>query len=289
MSRTAGAGGHPCVSGGHGLFSSSTLSAPLPGESRVGTWGRNPELRPLSDGPDLGHEQGGHPIEYPGHNSRSPGALPETFPSHPPHAPRGSTAVPTLLPAPGALAPASPGCISGLRSLCCVPSPVRPLRLGLERDLAHRSTSHAPPDPHARRPPPAFALPVGPCAVPSRAQSPSEHRVLPLSMAQPAFSSTPWSAQFRPPALHPSLALLGEVIPPGLFKMSLPLAVRWSSPRPSGSSGVPEPSTCCLLCYWPPVTLQGRGNVAASGARLWPALVLMITNDLTEGWGVPPD
>ena len=44
--------------------------SPLPGESRVGTWGRNPELRPLSDGPDLGHEQGGHPIEYLGHNSR---------------------------------------------------------------------------------------------------------------------------------------------------------------------------------------------------------------------------
>ena len=129
---------------------------------------------------------------------------------------------------------------------------------------------------------------MGPCSVPSRAQSPSEHRALPLPMAQPAFSWTPWSAQFLPPGLHPSLALLREVMPPGLFKMSLPLVVRQSSPRPSGSSGVPEPSTRCLLCYWPPLTLQGRGNMAASGDRLWPALVLTITNDLT-GVGVPPE
>ena len=161
-----------------------------------------------------------------------------------------------------------------------------PLRLGLERDLAHLSTSHSPhTTPPPRRPPPAFALSMGPCAVPSRAQSPSEHRALPLPMAQLAFSWTPWSAQFLPPSLHPSLALLREVMPPGLFKMSLPLVVRQSSPRLSGSSGVPEPSTRCLLCYWPPVTLQGRGNMAASGDRLWPALVLTITNDLTEGWG----
>lgn len=137
-----------CLGGTLTFLKLNSKCPPLPGESRVGTWGRNPELRPLSDGPDLGHEQGGHPIEYPGHNSRSPGALPETFPSHPPHAPRGSTAVPTLLPAPGALAPASPGCISGLRSLCCIPSPVRPLCLCLERDLAHQSTSHAPPEGH---------------------------------------------------------------------------------------------------------------------------------------------
>lgn len=50
-------------------------------------------------------------------------------------------------------------------------------------------------------------------------------------MAQPVFSSTPRSAQFLPPSLHPRLALLGEVVPPGLFKMSLPLG---------GSSELPK-------------------------------------------------
>lgn len=59
------------------------------------------------------------------------------------------------------------------------------------------------------------------------------------------------------------LALLSEVAFPGLLKMSQLLRALQDSPRQSLSS------THCPLRHCPPVTCQGRGNMAASGHRLW--------------------
>ena len=56
---------------------------PPPGESRVGTRGRNPELRPLLDGPDLGHEKGSHSIEYLGNSRLTPGSFLKPSPPNP--------------------------------------------------------------------------------------------------------------------------------------------------------------------------------------------------------------
>ena len=165
--------------------------------------------------------------------------------------------------APGALASASPGCISRLCSVCALPSLCDALPFGLERHLAHLSTSHGPspdaPHPDARGRSGACSCrgvrsaeerrggqratsclcPDRPLQSPESLPGTAECRACPLLMAQPASSSMPRSVQFLPPSLHPAPALLGEVILPGSFEMSLPLEALRSRPRQLVSSGFP--------------------------------------------------
>lgn len=83
-------------------------------ESNVGTRGGNPELRPLLDSPDSGHEQGGHPIEYLGDSRLTPGSFLKPSPPNPllhpkaaPWCPRPSQPLELWFPPPQAASPSS--------------------------------------------------------------------------------------------------------------------------------------------------------------------------------------